>query len=128
MDRVDGIVHLKPLSVNVCWQGARRKSYKYLNYERDVLSELPDDLTIPEEVPLMVYIQFAHSNRAFDWDNGIKPFQDILQKKYDFNDRRVYFAIVEKTIVKKGEEYIYFRIKEMGLLDKLRKYIREIFK
>ena len=125
---IDGIVHVKPLSVNVCWQGARRKSYQYLNYETKVLSELPEEVHVPEEGELMVYIQFAHSNKAFDWDNGIKPFQDILQKKYNFNDRRVYFAIVEKTVVKKGEEYVYFRIKKMSSLDKLRKYIKEIFK
>ena len=45
-----------------------------------------------------------------DWDNPIKPFQDVLQKKYGFDDRRIMTAIVKKKVVKKGDEFIYFTI------------------
>lgn len=121
-------VDLKPLSANQCWQGRRYKTQKYKLYEKELLDLLPD-LTLPEERDkLQVYIQWGLSSALFDWDNGIKPFQDILQKKYNFDDRYIYLGIVEKTIVPKGEEYIYFCIKKLGPLDKIRKTIKELFK
>ncbi len=121
-------IYIKPLSVNVCWNGRKVKSHKYREYEREVLSILPDQISIPDKGKLMIYIKFAHSNSAFDWDNGIKPFQDILQKKYLFNDRQIYFAIVEKEVVNKGDEYITFCVRKMGILDKIHSCIRGIFK
>ena len=42
------------------------------------------------------------SNRA-DWDNPIKPLQDILQKKYKFNDCNITNALVLKNIVPKNK-------------------------
>lgn len=123
----EGKVLLKPLSTNQCWQGRRYKTGKYRAYEKMVKDSLPDNLQVPARGHLMIYIRFGHSNSAFDWDNGIKPFQDILQKKYGFNDRRVYFGVVEKVIVPKGEEYIYFKIKKLTLLEKLRQFIKDLF-
>ena len=123
----NGIVHVKALSVNQCWLGRKRKSGKYRGYEKVLMDQLPDSVSVPARGNLMLYIRFGHSNRAFDWDNGVKPFQDILQTKYGFDDKRIYFAIVEKDIVKRGEEYIYFKIKKLGLIEKLRMYIKEIF-
>jgi len=51
----------------------------------------------------------------FDWDNGIKPFVDILQKKYGFNDNKIFKGVVEKKIVGKGEEFISFDLKKLTL-------------
>jgi Holliday junction resolvase RusA-like endonuclease len=48
-----------------------------------------------------------------DWDNPIKPLQDILQKKYNFDDRRIHKAIVIKKVVKKGEGYFKFSIESL---------------
>lgn len=39
-----------------------------------------------------------------DWDNPIKPLQDILQKKYGFDDKDVVKALIHKIKCKKGEE------------------------
>jgi Holliday junction resolvase RusA-like endonuclease len=46
-----------------------------------------------------------------DWDNPVKPLQDILQKKYNFDDRRILRAEVIKNVVKKGGGYFNFEIR-----------------
>lgn len=105
------IIKIKPLSVNQCWQGRRFKTKLYKSFEIELLSKLK-----PLEVPagkLQIFIKFGLSSKNADWDNPIKPFQDILQKKYGFNDRNVYKAVVEKVDVKKGFEFIEFEIKSL---------------
>lgn len=65
------------------------------------------------EIPegnLWLTIWIGVSNRGFDVDNCAKPFIDILQKKYEFNDNRIYVLHVMKEIVKKGDEFIEFKI------------------
>lgn len=103
------IIKIKPISVNVVWQGRRWKTPAYKKYEEDVLGLLPEDLQIPDG-PLQLFLTFGMSSKQSDWDNPIKPFQDVLQKKYNFNDNRVYHAIIWKKIVPKGEEYIQFEL------------------
>lgn len=61
--------------------------------------------------PYKLLIEFGHSSSLFDIDNGLKPFIDVLQKKYNFNDRYIYHLTVVKKIVPKKEEYIKFQIK-----------------
>ncbi len=104
-------ISIKPLSVNGAWKGRRFKSDEYKQYERDILMILPRF-----EVPvgrLSLYLEFGFSSRGADFDNPIKPFTDCLQKKYGFNDNKVFEAHIKKVIVKKGEEYIKFEIKEL---------------
>jgi len=99
-------INIKPLSVNQVWQGKRFKTPTYKAYEKELLLKLQ-----PMEVPegkLILYITFGLSSKNADWDNPIKPFQDVLQIKYGFNDRHVYKGVVEKVDVKKGEEFIEF--------------------
>lgn len=105
------IITIRPLSVNKCWQGRRFKTPTYKAYEQQVLELLPDDVVIPEG-KLTLFIRWGLSSKLSDWDNPVKPFQDILQKKYEFDDRYIYLAIVEKTDVPRGEEFIEFKIKE----------------
>ena len=105
-------LNIKPLSVNQVWQGRRFKTPIYKKYENELLFMLPK-MKIPEG-KLELTIVFGFSSSASDWDNPIKPFQDILQKRYSFNDSRVYKATIIKEIVKKGEEFIEFNIKEYG--------------
>lgn len=106
------ILDIKPLSVNQCWQGRRFKTPSYKSFEREVLMILPNDYEIPKG-KLKITIKWGFSSSASDWDNPIKPFQDILQKKYDFNDNRVFEAVVTKEIVKKGKEFIEFEIESI---------------
>ena len=68
-----------------------------------LLKEIP-------EPPYKVYYEFGFSSAASDLDNPIKPLQDILQKRYDFNDKHIYEMTAKRVKVKKGEEYLLFEI------------------
>lgn len=102
------MIKIKPLSVNQCWQGRRFKTPKYKAYEKELLLKLPK-LDLPKGL-IEIEINFYLKNKLFDIDNGLKPFLDILQKKYLFNDRDIYKMIVAKTISK--EEGIEFKIRK----------------
>lgn len=105
-------IHRKPLSVNACWQGKRFKTPLYKEYEKEILELLPDKYEIPEG-DLQVRYEFGLNTMA-DWDNPVKPLQDILQKKYDFDDRRIMKAEVIKKVVKKGDGYFNFEIRGLS--------------
>lgn len=104
---------IKPLSVNKAWQGKRFKTNEYKAYEKAVSLMLPK-LEIPEG-DLHVFLEFGFSNAASDLDNPIKPFVDILQKKYGFNDSRIHKYTLEKKKAAKGADYILFDIKKAEL-------------
>ena len=103
-------IKIKPLSVNQVWAGRRFKTVAYKDYEKS-LSYL-----LPKELPLIIGklkldICFGLSSKSGDIDNPVKPFIDILQKKYNFNDKNIYELLVKKQDVKKGEEFIKFEFK-----------------
>jgi len=104
-------LNIKPLSVNEAWQGKRFKTRKYSAYIREMLNLLP-----PLDVP-SGYIEFeatvGYSNSNADIDNFLKPFIDCLQKKYGFNDNKIYRLIINKEIVKKGDEFIEWQLNEI---------------
>lgn len=102
-------VQIKPMSVNNAWKGKRFKSTDYTAYETQVFFSLPRDLEIPKG-NLGIEFEFGLSNANADLDNPVKPFLDILQKKYGFNDSRIYEMQVKKSIVTKGKEYTQFNI------------------
>tara|TARA_R110001599_G_C11835192_1_gene618785 strand:- start:51 stop:374 length:324 start_codon:yes stop_codon:yes gene_type:complete len=104
-------VNIKPLSINQCFQGRRFKTPKYKQYEKELMLLLPA-LSVPDGL-LEVVITFGLSSKLNDIDNGLKPFIDILQKKYLFNDRDIYKLIVEKKIVPKGAEFIECEINKL---------------
>ncbi len=101
-------INVKPMTVNQAWQGRRVKTAQYRKYERDLLLILPP-FTVPEG-DLGIELVFGVSYSGSDWDNPIKPFQDVLQKKYGFNDSRIIEATVKKIKTKKGSEFIEWRI------------------
>ncbi len=106
-------IHLKikPLSVNQCWQGQRFKTSTYKKYEAGVLLALPQKV-LPS-APYRIYMEFGFSSSCSDWDNPIKPLQDLLQKKYGFNDKEVFEAHIKKVKVKKGEEYFKVKLESL---------------
>jgi Holliday junction resolvase RusA-like endonuclease len=107
-----GIAQIQPLSVNEAWQGRRYKSKKYKSYETELLYLLPA-MAVPEGA-LSIEIEFGFSNAAKDIDNPVKPFLDILQKRYRFDDKQIYELYIVKKIVSKGKEYIAFKINKYG--------------
>jgi len=104
-------IQIKPLSVNQAWMGRRFKTKDFEKYTLDVWRLLPPVVEIPEG-KLEIHFIFGLSNiNASDWDNPIKPIQDIIAKKYGFNDNRIYRGSAEKVEAFKGEEFIHFEIK-----------------
>lgn len=101
-------IKIKPLSVNRCWQGRRFKTPDYNDYEKELLYLLPKKLIYPGKLSL--YIKIGFSSKASDLDNAMKPILDILQKKYNFDDKRIYKIEASKIDVKKGEEFIDFEL------------------
>ena len=100
----------KTLSVNEAWKGSRYKSDAYKTYTTKLLYLLPRKIDIPEP-PFEIYFRFGFSSAASDWDNPVKPLQDILAKKYGFNDKLIRRAVVDTEIVPKGQEFFEFELK-----------------
>jgi hypothetical protein len=101
-------IPVKPLSVNECYTGVRHRTPKYNRYKKTLMLILPK-IKMPEP-PYELHLEFGFSSKASDWDGPIKNFQDCLQEKYKFNDKLVRRGIVDTEIVKKGSEYIKFKI------------------
>lgn len=104
-------VSIKPLGVNRAFQGRRFRTKEYLQFEKDCLFLLPAG-KVPTKQNLTLYLEFGFSNKLADIDGPVKLVTDILQKKYGFNDNQIYTLMVQKRIVKKGQEYWFFQITE----------------
>lgn len=103
-------IKVKPLSVNEAWQGKRFKTIKYTTYENYVLCLLPD-LEVPPG-KLQLNINYGFSSKLSDVDNPTKLVLDILQKRYNFNDRDIFRIILNKEIVSKNDEYFEFNLEK----------------
>ena len=113
-------VNIKPLSANVAYKPAKHwktgrliivSTKEHKRYINDVCVQL-NHIGKPAK-RIFAYYEFGVSSPLFDTDNGVKPFQDCLQKKYSFNDRDVIGHLAVKNIVPKGQEYIKWVLKEM---------------
>lgn len=104
------ILKIKPLSVNEAFKGRRFKTDKYDVFIQKMFYILPKEIDIPDEKNIKLAIEFGFSSKASDIDNCCKSFIDCLVKKYKVDDRYIYEMHVFKSIVKKGEEYIKFKI------------------
>jgi Holliday junction resolvase RusA-like endonuclease len=102
-------LNIKPLSVNKAWKGRRYATKESKSYQKELLLLLPPKIDIPAG-RLEITFEFGMS-MASDYDNPIKIFQDVLCKKYGFNDNRIFAAHQYKILVPKGEEFIRFEIK-----------------
>jgi len=101
-------IKIKHLSVNEAWKGRRFKTTAYHQYDM-YLSYLLPFILLPEG-KLKLSVVFGVSSAGSDIDNPLKPFLDILSKKYKFNDNRIYELNIKKEVVKKREEFIKFKI------------------
>lgn len=100
-------LHIKPLSANAAFKGRKFKTAAYKNYEKALMMLLPNNYEIPEG-PLEVFYEFGIT-AASDWDNPIKQLQDILCKRYNFDDRRIMKGTVTKKVVKKVRDICNFQ-------------------
>ena len=87
------------------WAGRRFKTPAYKKYETEISYLLPKKLDIPEG-DLEINITWGMSSSMSDIDNPTKPFLDILQKQYGFNDKQIFRLNLIKEKVKKGEDFI----------------------
>lgn len=104
-------LRVKPLSVNEAWKGQKWKTDKYKSYEKLLLAILPT-IKIPSG-KLQITYNFGFSSPLCDSDNPVKLCNDILQKRYGFNDRDVFKLIITKEITPKGQEFIEFKIESL---------------
>lgn len=105
-------INIKPLSVNEVWKGRRFKTDKYNVYSK-LLSLNLKPIQIDLNGNLSVHLVFGFSSHGADIDNPVKPILDTLQKKYGFNDNKIYELNIKKEIVKKGNEFIEIQIKNI---------------
>lgn len=98
------------MSVNEAFNGQRTRSKKYDSFIKSMMYLLPKSIEIFDPANIKLAIEFGFSSKASDIDNCCKSFIDCLVKKYFVDDRHIYEMHVFKTIVKKGQEYIKFRI------------------
>lgn len=104
-------IEVKPLSVNGAWQGRRFKTEKYKAYEQGVLSILHNKELPPP--PYRLSLIWGVRNKASDLDNPAKLFIDILQKRYNFNDKEIFELYVKKVIVPKRKEFCEFKLETL---------------
>ncbi len=102
-------IDLKPMSVNHAWQGKQFRTKAYLEYTKKLFLVLPKMAVSKNK--LEINFIFGISSNS-DIDNPLKCLIDIFQKKYHFDDKDVMKLTVEKEIVKQGQEYFMFEIKE----------------
>jgi hypothetical protein len=103
-------LNIKPLSVNEAFKGMRYKTVKCDKFIKDVLLLLPNKIDYPDKNNVKLAIEFGFSSKACDASNHIKIFEDCLVKKYGVDDKNTYELHIFKAIVKKGNEYIKFKI------------------
>ena len=118
-------IKIKPLSINGAFKGRRFKTPDYTSYETELYHLLPK-IKVPEG-KLALRVEVGYSNKMSDIDNFLKPFIDVMQKKYDFNDNMIYRLVIDKKITKKKEEYIKFEFTSLEInkdIDKLLKPYR----
>ena len=103
-------IKIKPLSVNKAWKGKRYKTVEYDKYIKSLMLLLPNKIEVPDDKNIKLAVEWGFSTRASDCSNPIKLFEDCLVKKYGFDDRYIYEIHLFKSIVKKGDEFIKFKI------------------
>lgn len=108
---MEATIQIKPISINQAFQGRRFKTPIYKAFEKEMLLRMPS-LILPKS-PLKLTITYGFSNSLSDLDNPTKLVTDIMQKKYMFNDRDIYEMVLYKKIVKKGFEYISYKLESL---------------
>lgn len=106
------MIGIKPLSVNAAYRGRRFNTKEHTVWERLVTASLPN-IKIPDP-PFMIHFVFGLSSVNADGDNCIKIAQDVIAKKYKFNDKLIKKWIVEVVKIPKGKEYFQFYLTNLS--------------
>ncbi len=105
-------LRIKPISINICWQGRRFKTKEYKQFCKDIAILLEPYKNIRFNGYVEVNYKWYTKNwKVTDWDNKIKPFQDCLVNSGIIKDDRfIMKGNVEK--IPSETDYIKFEIKE----------------
>ena len=112
MKTIEGQIKIVPLSVNRAWRGRRFKTPEYKSFEKKLFFMLPR-VAVTKGMPLKISFLWGFSNMASDVDNPCKQTMDCMAKRFGFNDRDVMEINLKKQKVKKGEEFIQFKIEDL---------------
>lgn len=104
-------INLKPISLNSAYSGRRFKTPECNAFKRDLHFMLPN-IKLPSP-PYCIHFKFGVSSASSDGDNLIKVSQDTIAGRYSFNDKLIKKWIVEVEQVKKGDEFIEFKIESL---------------
>lgn len=127
-------LELKPLSVNEAYDpiavrrgnkyiGQLVKSKKYVRYAKDLPLLLPSYLQLPPG-KLVLLIKWHFKTAASDYDNPIKPMQDLICDYYGVNDNQIYMGIQQKlTGYKQPFISFEFLAYDESMFDKCRELI-----
>jgi len=107
-----GIIPIKPISINQCWQGRRYRTANFKKWQELVCHNLPTGQKISGGVGVIICL-YLKSIRKSDIDNFLKPLIDCLVKKgYIQDDRYIDYLEVQKFKAK--QEGFSFRIIKNG--------------
>lgn len=99
---------IKPLTVNKAWQGKRFTTKDYKKYTEDCLLLLPR-VEVQASKYEIIYRFYLIHHKTTDYDNLIKPLQDIIVKKGIIpDDKYIYRAVIEK--IPSTRDYIEIEI------------------
>ena len=105
---------VKPVSTNSMYAGSGIRKWRsslYMSFEKEVKDYLKNiPIRLPEGGGIEFKGTFGVSYR-FDLDNTLKPFIDILERFYKFEDNRICKIDARKIITKRGSEFIEFDLK-----------------
>ena len=103
---------VKPLSANnMTYRNKTIKQRVYLDYQNELRDEIRGVEWPFGDDYVDFYIIAGFSNRGADLDNVLKPLFDTYQGIFEeFNDNKVYYVELYKTIVPKGREFLYVRV------------------
>ena len=106
---------IKPMSVNKAYRVKYNKQLKtkeYKKYEKKIINQLSEGISTCKfpETEELYFKMIVGASKKLDLDNTIKPFLDILQKYFDFDDNQITFIQIKKKIVKYGLEFITFEL------------------
>lgn len=112
---IDIKLDVKPLSANAMYYNMgrhKKRTAAYEQYQENIYNELKGIEWPFGTDQVSFHIEGGLSARQADIDNIIKPLLDTLQGIFeDFNDNKVYYIEAHKTIVPKGNEYLWIRVR-----------------
>lgn len=105
MDKVD----LKPQSVNAKWIRRPVAHPDFLQHKKDLTYLIKRPKQLPEGDKIL-FMEYGFSSKLSDVDGPSKVVQDCIADKCGFNDREIELLLIRRKHVKKGEEYIKWKI------------------